>query len=177
MTRQEAALGGDTGAAASSTPFAGSKRGPGALDQSIAAIVDALGALGDLRDVRALYPILARSLDDLDPQLSLLSRLNARAYDAAGNEICAKELDPEEAIRNTLSRLSLPVSPPGRPTRSALQIFLEALSDVNRVDPAKDTPLDPDDYANVFKNVHELLTDPTSGLEQLYASVKNATEK
>ena len=27
---------------------------------------------------------------------------------------------------------------------------------------------------NVFKNVHELLTDPKSGLEQLYASVKNA---
>ncbi|MBX3227605.1 MAG: hypothetical protein KIT84_14720 [Labilithrix sp.] len=177
MFRQDGPLGGDKAQGPSSTPFAGKARGPGVLDQSIAALVDALGAMGDMKDVRAMYPVLAHSLDDLDPQLSLLSRLNARAYDEYGNEICARELDPEEAIRNSLARLSLPVSPPGRPTRPALQIFLEAIADVHRVDAAEDGPLDPDDYANVFQNVHELLTDPESGLEQLYASVKNATER
>ena len=120
---------------------------------------------------------LAKSLDELDPQLSLLSRLNARAYDSNGNEICSKELDPEEAIRNSLARLSLPVTVEGKPTRPALQVFLDAIADVNRVDASSDGPLDPDDYMNVFKNVHELLTDPKSGLEQLYASVKNATAR
>ena len=177
MFRQEGALGGDKTQSASSTPFAGKARGPGVLDQSTAALVDALGAFGDLKDVRALYPILAHSLDDVDAQLSLLSRLNARAFDAQGNEICSRELDPEEAIRNTLARLTVPVTPPGRPTRPALQIFLEAISDVHRVNASADGPLEPDDYASVFKNVHELLTDPQSGLEQLYASVKNATER
>ena len=48
---------------------------------------------------------------------------------------------------------------------------------MNRVDASSDGPLEPDDYMNVFKNVHELLTDPKSGLEQLYASVKNATAR
>lgn len=177
MFRQDGPLGGDKTQSASSTPFAGKARGPGVLDQSIAALVDALGALGDLKDVRGLYPILAHSLEDVDPQLSLLSRLNARAYDANGNEICARELDPEEAIRNTLSRLTLPVTPPGRPTRPALQIFLEAIADVHRQVGSADGPLAPDDYTSVFKNVHELLTDPESGLEQLYASVRNATAR
>ncbi|MFO0741764.1 MAG: hypothetical protein U0270_38060 [Labilithrix sp.] len=177
MFRADGKLGGDTTASASSTPFSGSKKGPGVLDQSLAALVDALGAVGDLSDVRRMYPFLAKSLDDLDPQLSLLSRLNARAYDANGNEICSKELDPEEAIRNSLARLSLPVTVEGKPTRPALQIFLDAIADVNRVDASSDGPLEPDDYMNVFKNVHELLTDPKSGLEQLYASVKNATAR
>lgn len=177
MFRDDGKLGGDTSAAASSTPFSGSKKGPGVLDQSLAALVDALGAMGDLSEIRRMYPFLAKSLDDIDPQLSLLSRLNARSYDANGNEICAKELDPEEAIRNSLARLSLPVTVEGKPTRPALQIFLDAIADVNRVDASNDGPLEPDDYMNVFKNVHELLTDPKSGLEQLYASVKNATAR
>jgi hypothetical protein len=178
MFRQDSALGGtQSSSAASSTPFSGSKKGPGALDQSIAAFVDALGSLGDLSDVRATYPFIAKSFDNIDPQLSLLSRLNARAYDAAGNEICAKELDPEEAIRNMLARLALPVTVPGKPAQPALQIFMDALGDVNRVDASNQGPLAPDDYTNVFKNVHDLLTDPQSGLEQLYASVKNATKR
>jgi hypothetical protein len=45
-----------------------------------------------------------------------------------------------------------------------------------RVDAANTGPLDPEDYASVFTNIHDVLTDPKSGLEQLYASVKNATE-
>src|SRR5262249_6213645 len=60
MTRQNGdggALGGSTAPSSpSSTPFV-SGRGPGALDQSVAAAVDALGALGDLHDIRPLYPI------------------------------------------------------------------------------------------------------------------------
>ncbi len=165
----------NTQASPSSTPFA-DLRGPGVLDQSIAALVDALGALGDLKDIRPLYPMLAHALEQLDPQLALLSRLNARAYDAEGREICSKELDPEETIASTLARLARPITVEGEPRRTALQIFLEAIADVNRVDASLTTPLDADDYASVFKNTHELLTDPTSGLEQLYASVRAATE-
>lgn len=178
MFRQSTALGG-ANASASATPFSqsSSSLAPGALDQTISALVDALGGLGDLSDVRGLYPVLAHSLDSVDPELALLSRLNARAYDANGNEICAKELDPEEAIRNTLARVSMTVTVPGQPTKTALQIFLDTIADVNRVDATINGPLAPADYTNVFTNVHELLTDPQSGLEQLYASVKNATAK
>lgn len=177
LTRQQGPLG-TAGSGlpqvASSTPFTTS-RGPGVLDQSIAALVDALGSLGDLRDLRPFYPILAHMLGELDPQLSLLSRLNARAYDAAGHEICSRELDPEETLSTSLSRLALVVSPKGEPSRAAIQIFLDAIADVNRVDPSNNAPLEGDDYKNVFSNVHSLLTDPTGGLEQLYASVRQAT--
>jgi hypothetical protein len=179
LTRQDTPLVGAGGDApsASSRPFATSSRGPGALDQSIAAVVDALGAIGDMRDIRPLYPVIAKALDNLGPQLSLLSRLNARAYDQAGHELCSRELDPEEIVRGTLSRLTLVVAPKGEPRRPALQIFLDAIADVNRFEPDRTDPLDADDYQSVFQNVHELLTDPTSGLEQLYASVRNATEQ
>lgn len=170
MTRQDGPSEGMSLAQASSTAI-----GPKALDQTIAAAVDALGALGDLRDIRPLYPVLVQALGNLDPQLALLSRINGRAHDDAGREICARELDPEETIRNTLARLALPVAPEGQPKRSALQIFLDTIADVNRVDPANAGPLEQDDYANVFKNVNELLTDPSSGLEQLYAIVREAT--
>jgi hypothetical protein len=173
MMRQKAPWGGSS---PSSTPFT-TGRGPGALDQSIAAAVDALGALGDMQSIRPLYPMMAQALDHLDPQLSLLSRINARAFDGAGNEICSRELDPNDTIPSTLARLSLPVTPKDRPRQTALQIFLDTIADVNRVDAADPGPLAPDDYSNVFKNVHELLTDPAGGLEQLYASVRNATER
>jgi hypothetical protein len=177
VTRQGQALGG-VPAAPSSTPFATSTaRAPGALDQSIAASVDAIGALGDLKEVRPLYPILSQALDHTDPQLALLSQLNARAYDTKGHELCSKELDPDEAIRDTLARVTLTVTVPGKAKRSALQIFLDTIGEVNRLDASATTPLTGDDYGNVFKNLHELLTDPTSGLEQFYASVKQATEK
>jgi hypothetical protein len=157
-----------------STPFA-TTEGPGALDQAIAGLVDGLGALGDLRDIRPLYPVISHALDNLDPQLALLSRINARAYDN-GHEVCSREVDPEEAIRDMLSRLALPVAPDGQPRRSALQIFMDAIADVNRVDASQTGPLVADDYGSVFNNVHDLLTDPTGGLEQLYASVRQATE-
>jgi len=176
MTREGSGLGG-TNAAPSSRPFATSQaRAPGALDTSTVALVDGLGALGDLTDVRAFYPMVAAALDDLDPQLALLSQLSARAYDGEGHELCSKELDPEEVVRSSLARLSLPVTPPGGTKRTALQIILDAIADVNRVKPDQTGPLAPADYGRVFGNVHELLTDPEGGLEQLYASVKAATE-
>ena len=161
----------------SATPFAQTTaRAPGALDQTIAATVDALGALGDLKEIRPFYPVITGALDHVDPELVLLSQLSARAYDPGGHEICSRELDPDEAIQALLSRVTIVVQVPGQPKRSALQIFLDAMSDVNRLDASASTPLDADDYGNVFKNVHELLTDPTGGLEQLYASVKAAAE-
>jgi hypothetical protein len=161
----------------SATPFAQTTaRAPGALDQTIAATVDTFGALGDLEEVRPFYPVISDALDHVDPELVLLSQLSARAYGAGGHEICSKELDPDEAVQALLSRVTMVVEVLNQPKRSALQIFLDAVSDVNRVDASASTPLDGDDYGNVFKNVHDLLTDPTSGLEQLYASVKAAAE-
>jgi hypothetical protein len=176
MMRQGTGLGG-VAATPGSRPFGTSQaRAPGALDTSIAALVDGLGALGDLSEVRALYPMIAEALDDLDPLLSLLSHLNARAYDGEGHEICSRELDPEEVVRSSLARLSVAVTPPGGPRQTALQIFIDAFADVNRASPADKGPLAPADYRSVFGNLHEVLTDPESGLEQLYASVKRATE-
>jgi hypothetical protein len=176
LTRQSGPLASAGANSPSATPFA-TARGPGVLDATIAALVDALGALGDLRDIRPLYPMMANMMRELDPQLELLKRLNERVYDDAGHEICAEELDPDETIRNTLSRLAMVVDPAGLPRSTALQIFLDAIADVNRVDAASTDPLDGDDYGSVFRNVHDLLTDPESGLEQLYASVRSATAK
>jgi hypothetical protein len=176
MMRQGSGLGG-AAANPASRPFGTSQaRAPGALDASLAALVDGLGGLGDLTEIRALYPMIAEALDDLDPLLALLSHLNARAYDGEGHEICSRELDPEEVVRSSLARLSVAVTPPGGPKQSALQIFIDAFADVNRASPAEKGPLAPGDYRSVFGNLHEVLTDPESGLEQLYASVKRATE-
>jgi hypothetical protein len=55
-------------------------------------------------------------------------------------------------------------------------VIADVVADVNRADPSAQTKLAGDDYGNIPNEVSEFLLDPGTGLEQVYAVVKQATE-
>jgi hypothetical protein len=59
--------------------------------------------------------------------------------------------------------------------QAPLQTIMDAIGDVNRGDPSVTTALVGSDYGNIADNVSSFLIDPTNGLEQFYAIVRNGT--
>jgi hypothetical protein len=119
-----------------------------------------------------------------DATTALLARIAGRAVDANGNEICAKELDPNDVVSIALAHLVTPMSLPGC-TQSAgnactgetpLEVIVDTIADVNRApDSTSSQLLRPSDYANISNELDEFLLDPQRGLEQLYAIVRQGT--
>jgi len=54
-----------------------------------------------------------------------------------------------------------------------VEVILDVIAEVNRIDADAEAPLAPEDYAQVFGTVHDFLTDRTRGLEQFYFIVQN----
>ncbi|WP_437923958.1 hypothetical protein WMF37_33620 [Sorangium sp. So ce291] len=57
--------------------------------------------------------------------------------------------------------------------RAPIQVFLDAIADVNRVDAESAAPLTAEDYRQVFGSARDFLLDETRGLEQIYAIIKD----
>jgi hypothetical protein len=110
----------------------------------------------------------------LDALVEVLRRVLARAYDAQGTEICADEIDPNHDFATVLQHLVAPVAK-SQPT--AIEVLMDVISDVNRADPsvASTTQLDVDDYGNIAAEISDFLENETSGLEQVYTVIQEAT--
>ena len=70
-------------------------------------------------------------------------------------------------------------SRPTTGTGTTLEVIVDVIADVNRIDPSEDYDgtLQQKDYASVSTNVVEFLTDPQRGLEQFYEVVRNGTRR
>lgn len=51
---------------------------------------------------------------------------------------------------------------------SPIEIFMDTVADVNRIDAAAESPLDTEDYRAIFGTVSDFMTSETRGLEQFY---------
>ncbi|MFS8071173.1 MAG: hypothetical protein ACMG6S_32800, partial [Byssovorax sp.] len=56
----------------------------------------------------------------------------------------------------------------GGKSASPIEIFMDTVADVNRIDAAAASPLDTEDYRAVFGTVSDFMTSETHGLEQFY---------
>jgi hypothetical protein len=108
----------------------------------------------------------------VDAAIELLAGIFTAAYDPHGNEVCSQEIDPNGALADVLSYL---VTPAGVSGRSPVEVLIDAAADVNRAHPQQTAKLAGADYANIAKEVREFCLDPASGLEQVYALVRQAT--
>jgi hypothetical protein len=113
----------------------------------------------------------------LDATTALLSRIAGRAYDANKNEICANELDPDAVLDVALAHLVTPMpGTNGQPSgETPLEVIVDTIADVNRAAPGASAKLQGPDYANMANEMSEFFLDPTRGLEQFYAIVRNGT--
>jgi hypothetical protein len=162
-----------------------------ALAAVLGSVADTVQVMGDDKNVVPLLHVLseafAPSVVDgsghvvqksiVDAQLSMLARLDGRAYDDDGTEICARELDANQVMQVALGKLVTPMTDAttGQQTETPLELFMDVVADVNRADPGSADKLQGFDYASITDEVQSFLLDPQRGMEQFYAIVRNGT--
>jgi hypothetical protein len=144
-------------------------------DSNLVPLYKALAPALDATTTDAQGHILQKSA--VDAGLALLGRISGRAYDTSGHEICSAELDPNQVLAVAITNMVTPVASTsgGAPGQAPIQTIMDAIGDVNRTDPSQTTSLAAGDYGSIADNVNSFLTDPSSGLEQFYAIVRNGT--
>jgi hypothetical protein len=159
----------------------------------VAALADAVQMMGDDTNLVPLFHVLssaaAPSLADdkghivrksvADAQLSLLARMDGRAYDGAGdkaNEVCSREVDPNQVVPVALQNLVTPMTnADGTVGQAPIEIFMDVISEVNRAAPGVTDKLRAEDYAAIADQVSAFLLDGQSGFEQYYEIVRQGT--
>ncbi|WP_394826843.1 hypothetical protein [Pendulispora albinea] len=112
----------------------------------------------------------------VDAVTALLARLSGRAYTADGVEHCGRELDPNQVLTIALQNIVKPMPATGGTTpQSPLEIIIDTIADVNRVNPDDASKLQAPDYGTMTQNVSEFLSDKERGLEQFYEIVRQGT--
>jgi hypothetical protein len=161
-----------------------------ALAALLATANDVLQVLDDDANLvpvyHALAPALAPSTRDadghvltasvVDAQLTLLSRI-AGKFMVGSTEVCADEADPNQILPQILARLVTPMTDAnGRATETPLEMILDVIADVNRVDPSQTSKLAPADYGAISGQVSDFMTNKQFGLEQFYEIVRKGTD-
>jgi hypothetical protein len=153
---------------------------------TMAASVDVLSILDDDTNLTPFYhaaaDVLGAQATDpngnvvrrglADAAIEVLAHVFATAHDSKGSELCSQEVDPNQAIASVLGNFVLPISSTQSPP---IEAFMDVTADVNRAHPNLTTKLDGADYANIANEVSEFCLDPSKGLEQVYAVVREAT--
>jgi hypothetical protein len=143
-------------------------------DTNLVPLYNALASAFEPTVTNAQGQITQKSV--IDAQLSLLGRISGRAYDTSGTEICSAELDPNQVLTFALSNLVTPLpGSNGQSNETPLQAIMDVIGDVNRADPSQTGEYAGADYANISNEVSDFLLNPTNGLEQFYAIVRQGT--
>jgi hypothetical protein len=148
---------------------------------TLSALVDILQVLDDDVNLAPFYHLMSTAVAPeskgpdgelkrglADAGIDMMARILAIANDAAGKEICAKEIDPERTIEALLKNLVRPM----KDGRIPLEILSGIIADVNRADPSSKGKLAGADFANMAKEMSAFFLDQSSGLEQIWAILR-----
>jgi hypothetical protein len=147
---------------------------------ALAAFVDSLQVLDDDVNLVPFYRVFSEAFSApiTDDSGKVLRR---GLVDAALHAVariypndCASDKDPNGAIRAVLAGL---VTPMVDRALTPLEVISDVIADVNRAAPEKTTKLDGADYGSIADEMSSFLLDRSRGLEQMYAVIKQATEK
>lgn len=134
---------------------------PDAFAALVSTLVDGPIALNDdavgTPLMRALAPALLPGTADQPAAYDALLRLLTRTTSDA--------IDPDRVMNQVLANLYTPMGP-GEP--APVQVFADAVGDVERYDSSRSEVLAPGDVPVASNAIHHFLTDKTTGLEQLY---------
>lgn len=157
-----------------------------AAPSTLTALADILQILDDDGNVTAL---LRAAADTAGPEeltddgrvksrglllagIEVMSRVLGEARDGDGDRICSKEIDPNRTLAVVLRKLVTP-PPDGKP--APIEVLIDVAADVNRLRPEETTKLRGEDYGSIAREVADFCSDPSSGLEQVYTVIKQAT--
>lgn len=160
-----------------------------ALQAMLASASDAMQIMKDERNIVPFMHVMSEAMAPskkdatgkvvekglVDAQAALLAKMAGRAFDGSGNEICAREIDPNQVITQVLGNMVTPIPNGPQKGKTPLEVVLDTVAEVNRVDPARpmEERLSNSDYRNVSDNVSDFLLNKERGLEQFYEVVRN----
>ena len=159
-----------------------------ALPTVLASTADMMQVMRDDANLVPLYHVIGQALGAsqwdghevptlVDAQTTLLSKISGKAFDK-DTEVCGRELDPNQILSQMLSRLVTPMKDPqGRLTRTPVEVIINAIADLNRIDPQRTDRLDVADYGSVTSSVSDFLLSKDRGLEQFYEIIRQGTVK
>jgi len=141
-----------------------------ALASVLTAAQDLMQVIGDDANMVPLYhaAAVAASPDGaLKRSLDLVERLDALEK--------APDFATTHGNRRVIPKvLANAMTPMGKSQITPIEVLMDVIADIHRADPAVvNDPFAAVDYGSVARNVQEFMVDPTRGLEQLYAIVKN----
>jgi hypothetical protein len=150
------------------------------------ALIDILQLLDDTKHLDPVFDWLAKgaaptvrdedgkvlTLGLIDSTIGLLSRLFASDYDGVDKRMCQSALDPHGSFSMMLQRS---VTPLGQGEETPIETIMSVIADVNRSDPRETGEFRAADFRNVATEVNDFLLNPTTGLEQVYEVIRQAT--
>lgn len=138
-----------------------------ALQATLASMSDMLQVLADDDHMAPILNAVATAASpDADPNGPGAADTTIRVTKA----LVGSDYDRYHILDVVLPNLVTPIDDA---SPSPIEIFLDVISDVDRVDASSDDPLGQDDYGTIMTTVRDFMTDDTRGLEQLYAVMKN----
>jgi len=156
-----------------------------ASTDTLSATADMLGMLQDDTNLQPVEQVLALTAASpvLDSQRNVVRRglidagvrVLGRMFeeDQDPSRACWTTRDPNRVLGRLMTDLVTPVS---ATQPSPFETIADVVADVNRANPALQTKLDGGDYGNIANETSEFVLDPSTGLEQVYAIVRQATE-
>jgi hypothetical protein len=163
-----------------------------ALASMLASSNDLVQLMRDEDNLIPLFHVVASAMDAsvkddaghvtkkslVDAQMALLARVSGRYFDAGGKEICRREIDPNQVLAVALGNLVTPINDQGFKGQTPLEVVIDVIADVNRVDPTQpyEGTLARSDYGIVSENVVDFLTNRERGLEQFYEVIRQGTK-
>ena len=163
-----------------------------ALASMLASSNDLVQLLRDDQNIVPLFHVLASAMDAsktddrghvtqkslVDAQMALLAKVSGRYFDKDSNEICKREIDPNQVLAIALGNLVTPINNADFKGQTPLEVVIDVIADVNRVDPTQkyEGTLNRSDYASVSANVVDFLVNKERGLEQFYEVIRQGTQ-
>ncbi len=138
-----------------------------ALQATLASMSDVLQVLADDGDLSPIFnaiSTLASPAKDED---------GAGAADTAIRALTALLGEKYDRYHVLDTILPLAVTPMGEGQLSPIEIFLDTIAEINRIDASSSEPLETGDYKAIMGTVSDFLTSSTRGLEQFYFIVQN----
>jgi hypothetical protein len=163
-----------------------------ALASLLASSNDLVQLLRDDENIVPLFHVLASAMNAskkdesgrvtekslVDAQMALLARVSGRYFDKENKEICRREIDPNQVLAVALGNLVTPVNDGEFKGQAPLEVIIDVIADVNRVDPTQkyEGTLNRSDYGSVSANVVDFLVNKERGLEQFYEVIRQGTQ-
>lgn len=134
-----------------------------ALQSTLASLTDIVQLLGDDGNFSPIFNAAASASNPegdkdgpgvADTTIKVLKALTGDDYDRY------------HVLDTVLPALVTPMD--GGKGASPIEVFMDTIADVNRLDAAKSDALDTEDYKAIFGTVHDFMTSENRGLEQFY---------